>query len=255
MIVTPHLVKPVGVGASASADDRVTLVTALGVTPIAFYDARYGVTLVGSDVDQWADTLYSGPTLTAAAAANRPAWDGTTINFDGTDDALASAAGSVFNLNLVPDITVLLVSVIDAPTNGRHIINIMNGASDRYLRINKPASGAIQYSFRDSVTNSGVDSGVVCGSTMRAVIFGNRTTSREISIRVRDAVAVTSVPAGVYASENYTLFLGAGSAIGGTPASPKYRACIVLPTYLDPTSAAATAFAAWAVSYHSAVLA
>lgn len=170
-------------GSGGSADSN-----ALSYYPTQDYrdvwDAAYGVTLVGSDVDSWESAGVGANTLTAAASSNRPAFTASdadfsgepSVVFDGALEYLRKASMSMGgSLSCFVTGGVLRVDsgVVNndriADYNSTHLLRVSVGAGSPYVSATsnsvattdiRAASrcvvGAAQYGVTQSIYVSGV---------------------------------------------------------------------------------------------------
>jgi hypothetical protein len=240
--------------------DVTDLITAMGVAPRMFWDVRgpagFGLVLAGSSVTAVDDIrgVATWPANTMSAGGSRqPVWDGTTVNFDGVDDALAIAASALLDMGS-GDITFTLIGSVASGVAGNFVSVLRNAAATRWMSIRLAASGgAYQGRIADSAGTLNVPMGVPFDSTMRAMMVGNRVAPRGYEAQVPDVAIGTGIPTGTMSIEAYQFVLGAFSDTGATPTSLKWRAAAIWPAYL--TAAQMNAWRDWAVANHAAVVA
>lgn len=243
-------VDPLGAGNTA-------LIAALGVTPLGFWDVRKNLTSAAGAVSSLADVSGAGtygPALVQATGAKQPAWDGTTINFDGVSQYLLSAT-TVTGLDLSTPLTSVLIADVQSTTNAR--IAAVIGAA---------AAGAPNWRVP----------GVVTGPLLNTT--GDKSNSKtsttapgtgeilaifcRINVHAGTAVVEIEVPpaaigssgsgSGAEASGNQLAALGALTS-GVSPCALRFRAWLAWAG--GYTAGQRDTVKTWAQTYHGAVVA
>jgi hypothetical protein len=120
---------------SDSGGNTPTTIPNLGL----WLKADAGVTLVGGEVDVWADQSGNGRDFSAPALANRPAYSGTlnglpVLTFDGSTDHLTGNAASLTIARNVSGVTI--IAVVKYATGGadQRLFSTSTGASTTNVR-------------------------------------------------------------------------------------------------------------------------
>lgn len=159
-------VDPLGAG-------NTTLISALGVTPFAFYDRRKNLALSGSNVtslkDVKGDGTY-GPTLAPPLTTNQPTWDGSQINFSGgvsPNNQYLVTASTLSALDLSTQLTFAFVGTLSG-TGGKAMFSAGNSAfTAPFIFCLSPTTGATLQTS-DGATGKALSAAV---STTQAVLL------------------------------------------------------------------------------------
>lgn len=236
--------------------DIAQLQTDMGLTAFGLWDVRggttaTGLTVVGGGVSRWEDVrgtaTYPNNSLTAAGSL-RPSWDGTSVNTDGVDDALATAALAALDLS-AQNYTVTAALAVSLGTAGNYIVVIRNAAGLKWLgcRI-AGAGGTYQGRSSDGTSTLNFAGTALVDGNWRSLILGNRNATREWQIQIPNAALGTTLPAGAYSAEAHQFVVGAFSDAGATPVPAKIRALGIWPAYLSAAQIAV--WHAWAQTNH-----
>lgn len=227
---------------------NTTLISALAVTPVVFYDVRKNLTLSGSNVTSLKDVSGAGTYGPILNGNSTPTWDGTLINTNGTSYLLSASTATGLDLSL--GVTVVIVCSTTAAVGKVYwAIGAAAGATPYVRGITK--TGPV-YGFTSDTNGTGDVSTVSATSTVRLCIHttnGAHTLTTEIpsTTTVTNTVGTTSEAAG-----NQLICLGATTA--GTAGGPiGFRALVAWQgTY---TTAQRDTLKTWAQTYHGAVFA
>lgn len=231
---------------AGGGDDIAALVAALGGDEVvlAIYDARHGVTASGGFVDAWDDARGAvgfGPQL-AGLTTTRPAHntDDLTIDFDGSDDVLATAEVAAFNMQTAKSL------IIVGATTGANttVAGLFSGGR----RMGLVLSGSNIFGVFFDPGEHQIDS-IVDGGAARRALFVSQNGTTTGKIEIPDEAAVTNSITDI-GSNNNALTLGRSHGTG-TVTPLIARAAIVLEgAYSD---AQRDTIMTWAVAQHAAV--
>lgn len=238
-----------GRGSDPLGEGNTQLIADLGVTPLGLWDVRKNLTLDGSGNASSLVDVVNGIDAAQATSTKRPAWDGTTLKFDGVDDVLLTSA--LASLDLSQPITVALVAAI-TNASGRRAVVLAPSAGSASADLLNTGAGTMRASLAGS---DGVvkfaDGGVSNTPTTMRLILGcfNQTS---VSCEVPNHAKVTTT--GVVQPVSASSVLSIGAAAAGTAAQPMaFRALIALPGAY--TTGQRDTLRTWAQTYHGAVVA
>lgn len=248
---------PVTVTADPLGAGNTPLLAALGVTPLVFRDVRRNLTVAGGVVSSLADVKGDGtygPAWVQPTGTKQPTWDGTTINCDGVDDFLVSAAATP-GVDLSLPLT--FVDVVIAPTNvaGKAGAEIgpSGGIVAPYVLFDVQGTTAFFAAQNSASGGTRVASTAATGTgDVRLVIYTiNVAGAGILTVEVPSTAKVTGSLGGVLAAGAQFDSIGASTS-GSAPTAMHFRARLIWSGGYTP--AQRDVLAAYAVARHNAVL-
>jgi len=244
------LADPLGAGNTA-------LIGALGVTPLVFRDVRVNLTVSGGKVSRLADVKGDGTygqAFVQSTGTLQPAWDGTTINCNGT--TWLTSATATTGVDLSTQLTI--VDVVDASTNitGRAGAQLgpSNGIVAPYILFNVQGATAF-YAAQDSAgsaTRVASTAATGTGNIRLAIYTINVAGTAAITVEVPGVAKVTGSSNTALASGNQLDSIGASTS-GTAPTAIRFRARLIWAG--GYTTAQRDTLKTWAQIYHGAVMA
>lgn len=249
-------VDPLGAGNTALLG-----ASGLDVTPFGFWDVRRNLTIVSGTASALGDVKGDGtygPALAQATAANRPAWDGTTLNFDGVNDSLLSqSAIPGLDLSLNP-CAYTDVIVADVGATAIKVVGSIGAASGTPAWSQEVRTGPLWQGVSDVLSTSGSVALPTPGSVRLFLTTFSYTTTptKKMSMNAQVLPGAMSTNAGgaVGPEGAGNCFVSLGALLtGGANAVLRFRARLILPGILS--AGQVTTLATWANTYHLAVTA
>lgn len=236
-----QLVDPLGEGNTA-------LLAALGVTPILFHDVRLlgSPGAIGSFPDVSGNAALYGGALTQGTGGAQPTWDGTTLNFDGSNDTIASAL--LAGIDISTALTFAMVADWSGIVAFKYAASLGASGAWGILASSTPSVRV------DLISVSTVNADTtVSPSAGRILLIAtiNVAGSAKVTAEVPNQAQVTSAAA-TAPSSGASQFWIASKAGAGSFGVLKYRASLL---WAGGYSAAQRdTLKAWAQSYHTAGL-
>lgn len=192
---------------------------------LAFYDARNNVGNSGGFADTWDDTRGAvgyGPQI-VGAGAERPAYAGSLLTFDGVDDYMTSAASALFDLSVAKTLIAIgsidvgaatpeyIASICDS-LGAIRVMAIKTSAVDALDVTYGPSSGYVIVPFLDDAAGA-----ITVVAPTRRLLLASKDATTGLQTRIADSPVNTGVASGNQAAGNNqlslgTLFPGAGLA-------------------------------------------
>lgn len=230
----------------------------LNLTPLGFWDVRQNLTASGGTVSSLADVKGDGtygPALVQATQANQPAWDGTTINFNGGVSAQTLVSASVVTgADVSLPLTAAIVIDVSETTVGRVAATIQAAAGAApFWRIPFVTTGPVYGSIGDKSGTIASTAATGTGKILLVMMTVNvhaGTAVHEIEVPTLAKVNGSS-STGSEAAGNQFVCLGnaTGSANG---AASRFRALLIWSG--GYTTGQRDTLKTWAQTFHGAVL-
>lgn len=218
---------PLGAGNTA-------LQTALGVTPLGWWDVRQNLTTASGAASSLADVKGDGtygPALVQATGANQPTWDGTTLNFSGAvtpNNQFLVSASAATGLDLSTQLTVALIVDGQTATTTAVLANIGAAAGGSpWWRVSELGTGGA-FITNTSTHGAALSSAAVSGTGNIHLIIAtvNVAGTDAVTLEVPATAKVSNAAATALASGNQLVALGAGTN-GAGPSPMRFRALII----------------------------
>jgi len=177
----------------------------------SWYDATQGITLVGGEVDQWADQSGNGYTLTAPTSSERPNYSAYTLN---SLPLLSSAAGgkklsrNTYGLNsTISGATIYVIGTLLG--GGQTYERLVTGGFSNQFWIGKDATNqAIQGAYQANVSPYGSIVSITYGTYYTICLSG---TTSESNVILNDTTAGTVFTYNPdYSDQGFAIFANAG---------------------------------------------
>lgn len=236
-------VDPLGAG-------NTKLLSDLGVTPLSFWDVRRNLTVSGGTASSLADVKGDGtygPALVQATGAKQPAWDGTTLTFDGVAQYLVSAS-AISGVDLSAEMTIAIVE--DAETSSGKVAWQISDATDTpyWRRITTTVFRCVT----SADTNGGISAAATGTGNLRLVLSTINAAAVNVSVEVPTTAKVVHTSGVAMTSGNRSFSIG-GEPDGLALAPLRFRAALIWAG--GYTTAQRDTLKTWATTYHGAVLA